>query len=665
MPLMVTEADPRSSAGSLSTFLPCDLWITVRFADNAKRKKNKSAWDKFETKILSMAFMGGPEQTVPRTDIVLRHWSDRQDTMLLGLKIPEAGGDDRSVLMGPVAGPSCPNAKSFRSLWGESTCELRRLDDGSIRESVAISNPWGGAYFVAAVVSHLARVHAAETIAECSPLSFDDDFLPRNSRSDLRQVRSAVDRLSRVLLDNSEPSLPVRRVRGLGAVVHSGYEAKSFATPLTFSANKSKSKSAVATPDGRLKPEAKIAPPLTRAIPLTMDITHKKRLSPDMFALLKTAYLINVKKFLDGRSDVAGTMLRAGKVYVEFSDFLFALDVDPPSSTGQDAEDSSTIMLNNFLQSVGLRHNAWPAAFSLVRRWISAKMLEPVVDEDVAAIFLACVFESAPSWNPRRGEPAPPATVESAALRFFDFLSFHDFNSSPVIIRGDASTTTTPEERAREAAFRAAFSDNRDSMPALAVLLPYGAATAVTKSLSKQDLRRLVNLARQALHSSLSSTPTPLDFSSLSEAITKPCDLDIYDIVIQLKPLQVPSIKDNRRRAEGEEEDEAKKSKVDVSGFPVVDFDPVGRFLEELRITFGHFADFYYGRSAGPVVGVKLRPFVVDQTPVDSSQSNHLKNCTGRFVSNGRLVANVEAMVEDFTVLGSGIVREVVCNITS
>ena len=185
MPLMVTEADPRSSAGSLSTFLPCDLWITVRFADNAKRKKNKSAWDKFETKILSMAFMGGPEQTVPRTDIVLRHWSDRQDTMLLGLKIPEAGGDERashSVLMGPVAGPSCPIAKSFRSLWGESACELRRLDDGSIRESVAIANPWGGAYFAAAVVAHLARVHAPETIAECSPLSFSDDFMPRHSR---------------------------------------------------------------------------------------------------------------------------------------------------------------------------------------------------------------------------------------------------------------------------------------------------------------------------------------------------------------------------------------------------------------------------------------------------------------------------------------------------
>ena len=81
-------------------------------------------------------------------------------------------------------------------------------------------------------------------------------------------------------------------------------------------------------------------------------------------------------------------------------------------------------------------------------------MLEPVVDEDVAAILLACIFEGAPSSS--ASLQSPPATVESAALRFFDFLSFHDFNSSPVIIRGDAATVT-PEDRAREAAFRDGF----------------------------------------------------------------------------------------------------------------------------------------------------------------------------------------------------------------
>ena len=82
-------------------------------------------------------------------------------------------------------------------------------------------------------------------------------------------------------------------------------------------------------------------------------------------------------------------------------------------------------------------------------------MLDPVVDEDVAAVLLACVFEGA-SPSSSASLQSPPATVESAALRFFNFLSFHDFNSSPVIIRGDAATVT-PEDRAREAVFRDGF----------------------------------------------------------------------------------------------------------------------------------------------------------------------------------------------------------------
>ena len=60
-----------------------------------------------------------------------------------------------------------------------------------------------------------------------------------------------------------------------------------------------------------------------------------------------------------------------------------------------------------------------------------------------------------------------------------------------------------------------------------------------------------------------------------------------------------------------------------------------------------------------------FRYFPNFQEPLDSSSSNLLKNCSGRFVSKGRLVANVEAMVEDFSIIGSGIVKEVVCNITS
>ena len=60
MATAAAAANPRSSAGALTSLLPCDLWMTVRFAESAKRKKkNKAAWDTFETEILAKAFAEG------------------------------------------------------------------------------------------------------------------------------------------------------------------------------------------------------------------------------------------------------------------------------------------------------------------------------------------------------------------------------------------------------------------------------------------------------------------------------------------------------------------------------------------------------------------------------------------------------------------------------
>jgi hypothetical protein len=54
----------------------------------------------------------------------------------------------------------------------------------------------------------------------------------------------------------------------------------------------------IATVDGRLKKCARIAPGLTRAVPVTIDITHKKHLGQEVFKLLKLAYLgRNIIKF--------------------------------------------------------------------------------------------------------------------------------------------------------------------------------------------------------------------------------------------------------------------------------------------------------------------------------------------------------------------------------
>ena len=82
-------------------------------------------------------------------------------------------------------------------------------------------------------------------------------------------------------------------------------------------------------------------------------------------------------------------------------------------------------------------------------------------------------------------------------------------------------------------------SSARNSYPALTIVTAYDGLNTpsfFTKAMDLADLRRLVNLARQTLHHLMNSNGI-LDFPSFKSILN--CDHSIYDIVIQLKPLQV------------------------------------------------------------------------------------------------------------------------------
>ncbi len=87
------------------------------------------------------------------------------------------------MLLGPPAG-SAGEAAQFRRFWGESACQLRRLEDGAVRESVSISNPWGAERMAVAVVAHLAEKEGVQA----TPILLTEDLLPRHlqTRDDLR-----------------------------------------------------------------------------------------------------------------------------------------------------------------------------------------------------------------------------------------------------------------------------------------------------------------------------------------------------------------------------------------------------------------------------------------------------------------------------------------------
>ncbi len=106
---------------------------------------------------------------------------------------------------------------------------------------------------------------------------------------------------------------------------------------------------------------------------------------------------------------------------------------------------------------------------------------------------------------------------------------------------------------------------------------------------------------------------------------------------------------------------ESEMASTSAAPFPVVDFDPAARYLSELRESFSGLADFYHGGPEGaPVVGVRLAREAREQTERES-----IRQSSGHFVHAGRLLPNVDAMVEDLRVMGQGIVKDVKVSIKS
>jgi len=559
---------------------------------------------------------------------------------LLRLRCLEDTGQSSSTST-IILGPSASDAKavaSFHQLWGKDKCQLRRFEDGSVKESIEINNPWGNNRREVAIVAYLAD----RAGVQAEPLLLSKKALPFFilDGSHLMSVRKTLAELSALLVDNADPSLPLRRVRGLGPIIYGGESSDASRAPPTVG------KTIVVEKRGcfLLKKQTNIVPSLCKAIPVTLDITHRKNLSPETFKLLRTAYLMSVMKTLAGQSVVA--KLRGDKLYVLFQGKTFALDVDPPD-TLVDHSHGDLSSLQNYLQSVGLRFGpVWRGAAHLLRTWLSAKMMEASVPGVLVDILLAHVL-----LRPLTGL-SPPRTPEAAVIRVLDLLSFYDFTLEPLVL--DEEDELRGENGPLETAQRLLVT-RRNELPALVVLTCYDGPSLLSsfsKSLSAPDAQRLINLARQALHALTTSGEGP-DWNSFEQTCLVPCSLTLFDVVIHLKPLLMA----NRKRADTQTKEETGESGTALKALPIVDFDPVQLYLDELRAAYGTYGRFYHGSGLANI-GVKLEVSTLKGTAEES-----LKNCHGRHLSShGDLVPNIEAFVADLTVLGGDLVKSVEVN---
>lgn len=93
---------------------------------------------------------------------------------------------------------------------------------------------------------------------------------------------------------------------------------------------------------------------------------------------------------------------------------------------------------------------------------------------------------------------------------------------------------------------------------------------------------------------------------------------------------------------------------------PVTNFNPVQTYLAELRRGYSNFALFFYDDYGGKVVNVLIKPDLFQSRPFKYS---NVEGCcldgSGASMEKDNVVVNLAAMVEDWTIMGDGLVEEV------
>ena len=242
-----------------------------------------------------------------------------------------------------------------------------------------------------------------------------------------------------------------------------------------------------------------------------------------------------------------------------------------------------------------------------------------------------------------------------AFLRFLQLIAYRDWHNQPLFINFNGQMS--PEEL-REA--DASIAGNRSQLPALVLVTPYDpSGIAFTRHDPPVAVwSRLMLLATESLK--LLERQLVDGIGDVLQSFRPP--LEHYDVVIHLKrglvarrlhTFDAPSDKKIRRFDPSEADDPKKKKKT--LNLPVIDYEPVDRLLSELRAAHSQRARFFRDTYGGVMIGVVW----IDKawTPQPFKVTGVAGCC---LESDGeRLVPNVEAICQDFLILGRGLVNSV------
>ncbi|KAM4753887.1 LOW QUALITY PROTEIN: nucleolar protein 6 [Cyanocitta cristata] len=563
-----------------------------------------------------------------------------------------------------------PEALEFRTFWGEKS-ELRRFQDGSICEAVVweASAVCQKRLIPEQIIRHLLKLHA--DIPESS-ICYTGALLESVIRTGkeasgtgeeaMVSVVCSYDDLSRKLWNLKELPLTVTAVQG----VHPAFRYTDVFPPIPTKPiysfhNRSKHL--------LLPSEEKPCPAYITPLKVICHMEGSGQWPQDKGAIkrIKAAFHLQLAELLRQQHQLVcrpavthtdvykdGYVFRLQVAY--HREPLILKEVVTPEGMlkYQDTEESRQLELETLhlpyltssLHGLQQQHPVFGSTSRLAKRWISAQLLSDSISEECVDLLVAFLFLHPAPFT-------PPSSPQVGFLRFLNLLATFDWKNNPLIVNLNTGLTDSDCTEIKNK-----FIAARSRLPVMFLATPKDQWSSMwtRERPSAQILQRLVLLASESLRVLEEQLMDPLSDQDMKMVFRPP--LDFYDVLIHLNPNQIPRhLESVDRPVKSVSRGVVKNSSAVNILFPVVDYDPVQLYLQELRDAFDDLALFFYDKHGGEVIAVLWKPLSFQPQPFKVASMKGRKVTT----LNNELVCvpNVEAILEDFEILGEGLVKTV------
>lgn len=574
-------------------------------------------------------------------------------------------------------GPSADSseAEEFRKFWG-SKSELRRFQDGGICEAVL----WLEKSSIAKkqlvceqIVKYVLERHACIKADDVHykagdlhsvlrvPVANDDQSVGTGEEEHTAVIH-AYDDLCKMLRRLSDLPLTINSIQGTSPCFR--YTEVFPPLPCTF---RHREASHLSHGVKRFVPSDKHCPVYVHALQVICTLEGSGKWPEEYEAMkrLKVAFHIQLADAIKSEFNVP---VKVGLGYVDVlkDNYVFRLILaynreiamlksvrssdgkllmrDTDEALSLEKETVELPRLTSTLHGLNQQHPSFSVTCRLAKRWVSAHMLADYIDEVAIELMVASLYLSPAPYN-------TPSSGLCGFQRFLELLSTFDWKSTPLLINLNNEFTVGDL-----AEVPAKFSKDRSTLPLMFISSPLDKFSShwTKHGPSANILTRLVLLATKSLE--IIRQQISFNDNPDLKQVFRP-SLSIFDAVIHLHMQQLP------RKSEGLDIDKTVKfgKNVEDERFPVVEFDPPRLLLNELKATFGELCLFFHDKHGGTVIGVLWKPSQLQAREFKVSHINYSKLNTDKTESSGNLmlIPNLDAVVEDFRIIGKGIISKI------